>query len=160
MPCHPRFAVRQAGFTIVELLIGIVVVGVLTAIALPNYLDSMRKGRRSDAVAALSAVQQAQERWRANNASYAQSVTNDASGTPAGLSLPAASAHGYYSISLSDVSATGYRAVATATSGSSQAADGNCAQLSVRMDKGNLFYGSTASGGSFDETPGNRCWAR
>ena len=58
----------QPGFTIVELTIALVVVGVLASIALPSFMDAIRKSRRSDAFAALSAVQQAQERWRGNNA--------------------------------------------------------------------------------------------
>ena len=44
--------------------------GLLAAIALPAYQNQLIKGRRVDAINALSAVLQAQERWRSNRSSY------------------------------------------------------------------------------------------
>lgn len=141
-----------------ELLIAMVVLGVLTAVALPSYLESMRKGRRADAVASLNAVQQAQERWRANRSTYAASVGNAATGDPPGLGLPTTTANGYYGISLSGASATGYTVTATAVEGTSQANDGNCKLMAVRMSGGNIDYGSGATAVSFPDA--NRCWVR
>jgi type IV pilus assembly protein PilE len=153
---------RQTGFTLIELMIVVVVVAILAAIALPSFMDSIRKSRRSDAFAALSAVQQAQERWRGNNASYASALANTAaSGSPPnGLGLPETTSSGYYSLALSDVSATGYTATATGVSGKSQAADGTCVRLRVQMAGGNIIYGSAAAEGDFDVSSSNRCWAR
>lgn len=151
---------RWRGFTLIELMIAVVVVAVLAAIALPSFLDSTRKSRRSDAFAALNQVMQAQERFRANNASYASSLTNAANGSPPGLALTSTSANSHYSLTLSDVTAAGYSAVATAQSGSSQANDTQCVQLRVRVAGGNVFYGAAPSSGSFDETNAARCWNR
>jgi type IV pilus assembly protein PilE len=153
---------RQAGFTLVELMIAVVVVAVLASIALPSFMDSIRKSRRSDAFAALSAVQQAQERWRGNNASYASALANTAAAgsPPNGLGLPETTSSGYYSVALSGVTATGYQATATAVTGKSQAADGNCFRLRVEMAGGNIVYGSAAAAGDFDVSSNNRCWAR
>lgn len=151
---------RQAGFTLVELLIAVVVVGILAAVALPSFVDSVRKSRRTDAFAALSAVQQAQERWRSNRAAYASSLTAAATDDPPGLGLPGASAKGYYTLAISDATATGYTVTATANEGTSQAGDGNCRRLRVRVAGGNIFYGSAGASGDFDESAGNRCWAR
>ena len=53
---------RQAGFTLIELLITAVIVGILAMLALPTFQAQVAKGRRADAIAALSAVLQAQER--------------------------------------------------------------------------------------------------
>lgn len=140
------------GFTLIELLIALVVLGVLAAVALPAFNESIRKSRRSEAAAALTAVQQAQERWRSNNSSYATSV--------AALSLPATSSGGYYTISVDSATATTYNVVATAAAGKSQAEDGPCVRLRVRSNGGNLIYGSAPASGSFDESAGNRCWSR
>jgi type IV pilus assembly protein PilE len=142
------------GFTLIELMIAVVVLGILAAVALPSYFDSVRKGRRAEAVAALTLVQQAQERWRSNNASY----TTDLSA--AGLNLPAASSGGLYAIAVDAATNTGYTVTATAAAGSSQASDGNCVRLRVRAAGGNLFYGSAPSSGDFNESAGNRCWSR
>lgn len=143
------------GFTIIELTIALVVLGVLTALALPSFLDSIRKGRRAEAFAALAAVQQAQERWRSNNSIYSSDLSSS------GLRVASTTPGGYYAITIdSSPTATDYAALATATSGTSQASDGNCVRLRVRVVGGNLFYGSAAASGTFDESAGNRCWSR
>ncbi|WP_425257872.1 type IV pilin protein [Rubrivivax sp. RP6-9] len=140
------------GFTLIELLIALVVLAVLAAVALPAFNESIRKSRRSEAAAAITGVQQAQERWRSNNTSYAASV--------AALSLPTTSSGGYYTISVDSATTTGYNVVATAVAGKSQAEDGDCVRLRVRSVGGSLVYGSAAASGSFDESAGNRCWSR
>jgi type IV pilus assembly protein PilE len=154
-----RSSIRFGGFTMLEVLVVVAVVGILAAIAFPSFLDSIRKSRRSDAFAALSAVQQAQERWRGNKTSYADNDHLTPS-HPTGLGVRATSSKDYYAISIGEPSATGYTATATAVSGTSQAGDGTCQRLRVRIAGGNIYYGSAAAEGSFDESPSNRCWAR
>jgi type IV pilus assembly protein PilE len=125
---------------------------------LPAYQDSIRKGRRSDALQALAAVQLAQERWRSNNAEYTQTLGN--------LSVSSATAGGHYTLSLAAASAatdawrTGYRVVATAVGG--QAGDTNCRQLGVEVNGGIVRNGAgdTAIDWSLAEPDPNRCWAR
>jgi type IV pilus assembly protein PilE len=55
------------------------VIAILAAIAIPNYPEQSRKGRRADAVRAVGEYQLAMERWRAENPSYA-----NCSGSPCG----------------------------------------------------------------------------
>lgn len=152
----------RRGFTTIELLIALVILGVLLAIALPNFQSSIRKGRRSEAFSALSVVQQAQERHRSTNAAFTTLLTAAPTATPPGLGLPATrTPTGYYDLAVSSANATTYVATATAVSGTSQANDGDCAVLAVRMEGGNIRYGS---GTSIDWTGTNtdpqRCWAR
>jgi type IV pilus assembly protein PilE len=156
---------RSAGFTLIELMIAVVIIAVIAAIAIPAFTDAVRKSRRSDAFAALSAVQQAQERWRSNNASYAPLANTAESGNPAnGLGLSATSPSAYYAISLSGVGATGYTAIALAASDKSQASDAGCQVMAVQMAGGNLIYGSAATVSGLDFSADNpdaqRCWAR
>lgn len=148
---------RTAGFTLIELMIAVVVLGILVAIAFPSFMDQIRKSRRSDAVQAINAIQQAQERRRANQAAYTADLTG---AVPAGLAMTSASAGGYYAQSIDAADAISYRILATAVSGKSQAGDGSCVVMSIRMATGNIFYGSGADVGSISEAPGNRCWAR
>jgi type IV pilus assembly protein PilE len=56
-------AARSRGFTLIEILVVVAVIGVLSAIAYPSYMDSVRKGRRAEARAALMAEMQQQERY-------------------------------------------------------------------------------------------------
>ena len=153
--CH----CRQTGFTLIELMVVVAVIGVLAAVALPSFLDSVRKGRRADAVASLTQVQQAQERWRANKGSYADdSVLSTAA--PNGLGIDATSVNGYYTLALSGVSATGYTVTATAKSSTLQASDSACQKLVLQLDRGNFSYSSVDGGGTADTTGAKRCWAR
>ena len=155
----PRRA-GQRGFTLIELMIAVVVVAILAMVALPAYQDSIHRNRRSEAVTALMAVQQAQERWRSNHSRYANDGEMTASPTadPPGLGLPATTSSGYYGIAISEPSVAGYIATARAVAGTSQAKDGDCKVLAVRMAGGNLSYGSGS--GTVDWADPGRCWVR
>lgn len=166
---HPRPAPAPAtfsrGFTLIEVMIAVAIVAVLASVAYPAYQDSIRKGRRAEAFTALSALQQAQERWRSNNASYTNVLpnTNGSGVPPNGLNIAATTASGLYTIGVdSDFSATGYKATATAVTGTSQARDGNCSVLGVQMEGGTLKYGSGATSINWSATnpDAGKCWAR
>jgi type IV pilus assembly protein PilE len=151
---------QEAGFTLIEVMIVVVIAGILAMVAYPSFMDSVRKGRRSEAFTALSQIQQAQERWRGNHAAYAASVSNAATDDPPGLGLSGTTPTGYYTLALDGAGATGYTATASASSGTSQASDGACVRLRVRVANGNIFYGSAAASGDFNEGSGTGCWSR
>lgn len=131
--------IRNAhGFTLVELMVVVAIVGILASVAYPSYMNQVRKSRRSDAVVALSAIQQAQERWRANNTTYASNtqMTVSTTATPPGLGLSATSDGGYYTLAISANTGTGYSLTATAVSGKSQTSDTGCTPLNVVVTNG------------------------
>ena len=70
---HTRHS--QAGFTLIELMITVVVASILIAVAIPSYTGQMRKSRRTDAKSALLSLAARQERFYSTNSAY----TNDAS---------------------------------------------------------------------------------
>lgn len=72
---------RQAGFTIMEILIVLSIVGILSALVLPAYTKSAQKSRRADARSTLSDLATRQEKYYAQNDSYAASIS------PAGTGL-------------------------------------------------------------------------
>ncbi|MFY7855810.1 MAG: type IV pilin protein [Rubrivivax sp.] len=158
---HPAAAARNGrGFSLIELMIALVVLGLLAGVALPSFLDAIRKSRRSDAIAAINTVMQAQERFRSNRAAFASSLTNGAAGDPPGLGLSETSPSGYYTIILSSVNATGYEVTAAPSAGSSQSKDGTCARLQVKVEGGNIRYRSAGGAGDFSDDAGRRCWSR
>ena len=155
----------RCGFTLIELLVALAVIAILAAVAIPAFTDSVRKGRRSDAFTTLAVVQQAQERWRSNNGSYAALENTATGGDPAnGLGISPATAAGYYTVSLADVNEIGYTAIAVAVADKSQASDSGCQVLATRMASGNLAYGSSSTVSTLSWTAANidpqRCWAR
>lgn len=73
-----RRARAERGFTLIELMITVAIVGILAAIAYPSYTEQVAKGRRSQAKAQLVAGQLWMERFYSENYRY---DTNSA-GTP------------------------------------------------------------------------------
>lgn len=155
----------SAGFTLIEIMIVAVVLALLAAVALPSFLDSLRKSRRAEAFTALSAVQQAQERWRSNNAAYADNLTAAPNATPPGLGLPATTTGGLYTVALtvdSATAATDYIVSAVAVTGKSQAADTACSTLAVRVTGAQITYAGCNGCGldAADFAATNVCWSR
>ena len=60
----------QRGFTLIEVMIVIVILGILVTVGLPSYQDSIRKSRRADGMAALMELSARQERFYAQNSVY------------------------------------------------------------------------------------------
>lgn len=154
---HARLPDNRArgtrGFTLIEILVALAMVAILAAIAIPSYLDSVRKGRRADAVSGLSALQHAQERWRANHGSY----TTDLGAS--GLGIGTAAPGGHYTLEVTAALREGYTATATANSTSPQNADSECRVLVLQQAGGNIRYGS-GGGGSTVWGTSSPCWAR
>ncbi|MFN7723963.1 MAG: type IV pilin protein [Rubrivivax sp.] len=153
---HHRTRCRQnRGFSLLELMIALVVVGILVSIALPSFNNAMRKSRRADAYTALSAVQLAQERWRANRSTYSNSLGST------GLNLPSNSPNDHYELAIDASDGTSYTVTASAKSTSSQSGDGNCVRLRLTMANGSITYSSApATGSTFDSAANNPCWNR
>lgn len=59
---HSSLLRRHQGFTLIEVMIVVVIVGILSAIAYPSYAEYIRRGHRADARAGLLQAQQYLER--------------------------------------------------------------------------------------------------
>lgn len=124
----------SAGFTLIELIVVVAVAVILAAIAYPSYSDLVRTARRSEAITALGLIQQAQERYRSNNSKYASSLATLPAPRPVSPTTPGS----YYTLTISDESATGYTATATAAAKRGQNKDIECTSLSVTISRGTI----------------------
>ncbi len=132
---------RAKGFTLIELMIVVVVAGILASIALPVYQQHLMRSRRADAQKELSAISQAQERFRSNNPSYAASLAE--------LNY-AVAGNSNYDYALSGVNTPpsfvgGYVLSATPKPSSPQARDTACSRLTLTMQAGRLDYGDDSA---------------
>ena len=60
----------QKGFSLIELVIAVAIVGILAAIAYPTYQEQVRKGKRTDATSSLLELAQRLERCYTQNNAY------------------------------------------------------------------------------------------
>lgn len=124
----------QAGFTLIELMITVAIVGILASIALPSYQDSVMKSRRADAKGALLGFANTMERYFTVNNSYCDAGgtgganscfagstdtgAND-TGSPASTVYPSTSpVNGgdvYYNLTINAATANAYTLYATPT---------------------------------------------
>jgi type IV pilus assembly protein PilE len=130
---------KNTGFTLIELMIVIAIIGILAAIAYPSYQDSVRKSRRTDGTGKLLEMTNRMERCLTLDGKYT-GATCPAAG--AGITT---SDEGYYSIDLASTAST-YTLTATPTG--VQAADAaDCPNMTL-----------TETGAKTPSPDPNRCW--
>ena len=66
---------RQKGFTLVELAVVIVIIGILAAFAVPRFRDAVERSKAGEAFNYLAAVRSAQERYHGRQGTYADAAT-------------------------------------------------------------------------------------
>jgi type IV pilus assembly protein PilE len=132
---HPIYRRNEEGFTIIELMIVVAIVGILSAIAYPSYREHVFSARRSDAHQSLLNAVNRQEQYFLDHNTYGSATAAGISGT---------SSEGYYNITVATTgcgSTPCYLITATATG--AQAGDTDCNTLTIQSDG---YKGFPASG--------------
>lgn len=120
------------GFTLLELMIAITILGIITIIGVGSYSTYVRKGRRVDAMNMLLSISLAEEKYRGSNTTY---------GTLAEVwSNVSTSPEGYYTVAISNVSATSYTLTATAVGNQANDSENgsSCGTLTLTMSNGTI----------------------
>lgn len=120
----PR-TIRQQGFSLIELMIVVVIIGVISAIAIPAYTNQVTKTRRVEAQTALLEFANAMERHRLRNGTYLGVAVNAVKGTPTIFQdqVPFDRTPKTYNLRV-DFTATTYELFAIPIAGGPQANDG------------------------------------
>jgi type IV pilus assembly protein PilE len=112
-----------AGFTLIEVMIALVIVAILVSVALPSYLDHLRKTRRSAAQSFMVDVASRQQQYLMDARSYAGGA-----GALVALNMPVpGDVSKYYSVTVGPAAPTvppAYTITATPIAGSAQVPDG------------------------------------
>ncbi len=137
---------RLSGFTLIELIITVAIIGILAAIAVPNYNEYVMKSRRTEATALIMEVASKQVRFHSENNTYATTVGELGYGAAAATSYE--SETGTYDVAV----AAGADAISfslTATPKNAQNGD-KCGTLGYNSAGAKTFSGT---GVTLDE-----CW--
>jgi len=157
-----RAGIRQAGFTLIELMVVVVIVTILLSIAVPSYMQQVRQSRRTEAKTAILDLAGREESYMATNGT-GYTAAGASLGYAGGFGVPFGS--GYYQLWVcspassnctaglgmpNPPAAPSYTIVATPVAGTSQVNDTQCTAFAV--DSTGQQWATGTGGSAY-------CWA-
>jgi type II secretion system protein G len=152
---------KEEGFTLIELLVVIIIIGILSAIALPSFLNQANKAKQSEAKQYLASINKGQQAF------YAENSTFGSNANVLGLGIKTQTSNYTYSISTStnlggnpgadawtEDTAAGLRRYAGVvyliSAGEALTSGTILCEGSVAGSTGNVALGATACGGNYN----------
>jgi len=159
---------KLRGFSLIELMIVVVIVGILAAVAVPSYMNSVQKTRRADAKEALVSAAAAMERYFFTHNSYTETLSSvgvvsnlSKDGYYVILAVSPDNADGSSKISCTTGGANAtiypcFKLHAIAVSGKSQAKDAECKEFIITHTGKKMSRADGAAANTYN-SPDN-CW--
>ena len=135
-------AKHSSGFSLIEIMVTIAIIGILTTVASRAYDSQKRKGYRMDAISAVSLLAQREENWHSRNGAYTITITDVGS---------AISKEKKYNLSLSNIGSDTYTITAEATG--SQLEDKDCRKFI-------LEHTGRKTAEKDDTSANTKCWPK
>lgn len=136
------------GFTLIELMVVLAIVGILAAIAYPSYRNYVMESNRTDAEEALTRLAGMEETWYMSHNAYADESDIDQMG---GSTSP----QGYYTIKITNNCTNGtdtcFLATATPTSTGPQSQDTACYAFTIDQNGTKSVTGTSSA---------SECWSK
>lgn len=136
-----RYLIPQTkqGFTLIEMMVVVVLIGILAAIAYPSYIEYITRSNRTEGMALLNDAAARQERYFAQNTVYITDTDHISS-----LGLSATSTSGYYQLEVDKKEGDGGYTLTAKPQGSQATRDTICGFLTLDAkglkgsEKGNI----------------------
>jgi type IV pilus assembly protein PilE len=130
--------VAQKGFTLIELMIVVAIIGIIASIAIPSYTDYVKKGKAAEATSNLADLRVKMEQCFQDNRDYTNAACNAFCATPAGSK--------YFTYSCTVRTATTYQIAAAPATGQGMAG------FEYTVNEANTKTSK------YDGTTGASCW--
>jgi type IV pilus assembly protein PilE len=138
---------KNSGFTLIELMIVVAIIGILASIAYPSYTAYIQRGYRANAKTVLLEAAQFLERYRSANFKYV-GASGNAPSLPSQLQVSPNTGTARYTVAVSAATASSFTLTATPSGWT----DADCGNLTLTNLGGKDMVGATKDV--------NYCWNR